>query len=257
MDRRPPGLRKLGPPETQLLQRLLAAAEFMGEPLDQMALGSRFVAIRSQERMGLSSTLGASPDPEDLETADKLSGAPLGDAAQLIYSPKPWLASLGLAALNAAYLPTCSADPGNLEDLLPGLCAGRRVVVVGDFPFIRSLKGCARGLDLLELKPSLGAIPPAQWDSALSAAEVAVITGTAILTGSLARFLSKTAQATRIVVGPSTPMMPVLFGCGADFLAGCRVIDPIPVLQAVRRGLSFSQIKKAGVELLCWTQPCN
>jgi uncharacterized protein (DUF4213/DUF364 family) len=257
LGRRSTNLRKLSRPEINLLQRLLAAADFLGAPLDEMAMGSRFVAVRSQDRMGIASTLGAKPDSKEIKLAGKLTGGPLKDAAQLLLSPRPWLASLGLAALNAAYLPTCSADPGNLDALLPKLCAGRNVAVVGDFPFTRRLKSYAARLDLLELRSIPGAIPPSEWDSVLKSAQVAVITGTAILTGSLAGFLAKTEKATRIVVGPSTPMMPVLFGYGADLLAGCRVKEPGPVLDAVRQGLSFSQLKKAGVELLCWTTPPN
>ncbi len=253
--RNPLSQRELNASEQKLLQRLLAAADFPEAPLDEFALGSRFVAAGSQDRLGLASTLGAGPHPEDAELAGKLAGGTLLDAARLVFSPKPWLASLGLAALNAAYTPVSSANPGNLENLLPELCTGRKVVVVGDFPFIRMLKDCASKLDLLELRSVPGATPPSEWDSVLKSAQVAIITGTAILTGSLACFLGKTKQAVRVVVGPSTPMTPMLFNYGADVLAGCRVTDPKPVLEAVRQGLSFSQIKRAGVELSNWMPP--
>jgi len=53
------------------------------------------------------------------------------------------------------------------------------------------------------------------------------------------------------VLGPSTPLSPVLFDYGVDLLCGSIVTDIEPVLRAVRQGANFRQVHKAGVQLIC------
>ena len=51
-----------------------------------------------------------------------------------------------------------------------------------------------------------------------------------------------------VVLGPSTPMSPVLFDYGVDVLSGVSVSDKDTVLRGVSEGASFRQVR--GVELL-------
>jgi hypothetical protein len=49
-----------------------------------------------------------------------------------------------------------------------------------------------------------------------------------------------------MLLGPSTPMAPVLFDYGIDILAGSVVTDKETVLRSVSEGASFMQLKKRG-----------
>ncbi len=51
-----------------------------------------------------------------------------------------------------------------------------------------------------------------------------------------------------MVLGPSTPLSPVLFAHGATLISGTRVVDEAAVLRTVGQGATFQQVE--GVRLL-------
>ncbi|MCB2228620.1 MAG: DUF364 domain-containing protein [Desulfarculaceae bacterium] len=243
------------PREQRLLAALLAEQGPVPLTVERLALGRRFLAVQADGVVGLSSTLGAAPAPGEAEKARGLAGAPLGEVAGLVMNDSPWLASLGLAALNAARPAPPEARPAGADELLCELAPGKRVVVVGDFPFTAALGEIAAELDLLELRPGAETPPTEEWEAVLGRSQVAAITSTTLLTRALAWALEAAPQAVRVLVGPSTPWSPVLFSHGADVLAGSRVDDPEAVMEAVAQDLGFRAIKKRGVASLVWAKP--
>jgi len=55
-------------------------------------------------------------------------------------------------------------------------------------------------------------------------------------------------EALVMMLGPSTPLSPVLFNYGVSLLSGSRVFDEAAVLRTVGQGASFQQVE--GVQLL-------
>jgi uncharacterized protein (DUF4213/DUF364 family) len=53
-----------------------------------------------------------------------------------------------------------------------------------------------------------------------------------------------------LILGPSTPLSPVLFNYGVALLSGSVVTDVDNVLQAVSQGANFRQVHRAGVLLV-------
>jgi uncharacterized protein (DUF4213/DUF364 family) len=51
-----------------------------------------------------------------------------------------------------------------------------------------------------------------------------------------------------MILGPSTPLSPVLFDHGATIVSGARVIDEAAVLRTIGQGATFQQVE--GVRLL-------
>jgi hypothetical protein len=51
-----------------------------------------------------------------------------------------------------------------------------------------------------------------------------------------------------IVLGPTTPLSPVLFDCGVDLIAGTVVVNPKEALQLAGQGAIFRQMR--GVRLV-------
>ena len=53
-----------------------------------------------------------------------------------------------------------------------------------------------------------------------------------------------------LVLGPSTPLSPVLFDYGVQILSGAIVEDVGAVLRGVSQGADFQQLHKLGVRLV-------
>jgi uncharacterized protein (DUF4213/DUF364 family) len=122
---------------------------------------------------------------------------------------------------------------------------------VGEFPFTGTLRSQVGELHLFELRDVEGAVPRNRWDEILPQLDVLALTGTALLTRQMSYFLGMAARAVSIVLGPTTPLSRALFRFGADYLCGSIVIDPSPVLEGIRSGLSFRAIKKKGGISFC------
>ncbi len=239
--------------ERELAQRLLAAPGLSSAPVERVAVGRRFVAVQAGGRVGLASTLGARAGEGPCPWREA-PGRPLSACLPWLLSPEPLLSSLGLAALNAACPPPPPGQlwEGSAQQWLLQRARGLRVVLVGSFPFAPELRAAAENLEVLELEAGAPPLPPPEWDEALDECHLLAVTGTALLTGYLAYFLGKAPQAFKLVLGPSTPWSPLLFEQGAHMLAGALVREPEPVLAAVEQGLPYREIKKAGIESVCW-----
>jgi hypothetical protein len=57
-------------------------------------------------------------------------------------------------------------------------------------------------------------------------------------------------EAFVIVLGPSTPLTPLLFDHGVDILSGAVVTAIEPVLRIVSQGGNFRQVHRAGIRLV-------
>jgi uncharacterized protein (DUF4213/DUF364 family) len=120
---------------------------------------------------------------------------------------------------------------------------GRRVVTVGHFPFTDALRAAAGRLEVLELDPAPGDRPAMDAATVLADAEVVVVTGTTITNGTFDALEPLFPPAARVILlGPTTPLSPVLFEHGVDILAGTVVVEPDALFRAVSQGASRRQL---------------
>ncbi|HED23650.1 MAG TPA: hypothetical protein ENN91_00825 [Firmicutes bacterium] len=160
--------------------------------------------------------------------------------------------SVALAAVNSLIEVDRSACRNiNASELLIKHGRGKKICVVGHFPFVPQLEKAAADLWVLERRPRLNDLPADQAERFLPQADIAAITGTALLNGTMDTLLSLCRKDALIVVlGPTTPLMPAWFEYGVDIISGTRVADPAFVLDMVSQGVIFSQFKGRGVKLL-------
>ncbi|MCD4718613.1 MAG: DUF364 domain-containing protein [Desulfobacula sp.] len=217
--------------------------------VEQVVAGPKFMAVVAGGRMGLSSMLGAKPKQGEIDLLDKVIGRPVKEAANYIRQSSPFAISLGFAALNAGNTP----EPGSVEpsdfpadELIAGLGKDKITGLVGEFPFVKHLGERVGILHLFELRRVPGAVPEDQWETVLARLDVLALTGTALLTRHMAWYLSRAHQAKIVILGPTTPVSPILFEYGANFLCGSVVTDMEKVAGGIRAGISFSEIKKNG-----------
>jgi uncharacterized protein len=213
------------------------------------------VETAGEQRCGLASTLHGGHDHRnipDVPKAGELENTSASELAQQATSSEPVMSSLGLAAINAL-LPR---QPGlwseeNASAIIARFGEGKRVVMVGRFPFTAELISRVGELIVLEQNPGPDDLPAEAAPEVLPGAAVAAITGMTISNHTLEGLLRLCdPQAKVILLGPSTPLSPIFFEYGVDVISGAVVMEMEPVLRTVSQGGNFHQLHRAGVRLV-------
>ena len=111
-------------------------------------------------------------------------------------------------------------------------------------------------LVVIERNPRPGDLPAAAAEDVIPQAGVVAITGTTWINQSLEELLALCSpQAHVILLGPSTPLSPILFDHGVDLLCGSIVEKIDPVKRVVLQGGNFRQVHRAGVKLVTISKP--
>lgn len=234
-----------------LIEDLLATVK-NDAPVQEVRIGAFWTAVVSA-RCGLAGTL---LDPATVhgqaavQDAGRLHERGALALTSLMRSASPLERGVGVAALNSL-LPIDEARcvELNAADLLAEKGRGKRIAMVGHFPFVPRLRQLASHLAVLELRPQEGDLPAEDAVEVIPEADVVAITGSALLNGTLEGLLALCyPDAFVVVLGPTTPLSPVLFDHGVDVVSGTFVVDHEQVLTQVSQGANFRQI--SGVRLL-------
>jgi uncharacterized protein (DUF4213/DUF364 family) len=166
------------------------------------------------------------------------------ELARLAYSESILEAAIGVATLNSLL----EVDEGDLielnaAELIMEKGAGKKVAIVGHFPFVPRISDTAKQLWIIEKNPVKGDYPEAEADRLLPQADVVAITGSALTNHSLEHLLGLCRSTSFVILlGDTTPLSPVLFDYGVDALAGTRVTDSDRVLKCISQAANFRQI---------------
>jgi hypothetical protein len=164
-------------------------------------------------------------------------------------------ASIGMAAFNALLQPDeAGMTEANAEEEILARGTGRRVAIVGHFPFVDRVRGVAADCWVLERDPAPGDLPASEAAEVLPRADVIALTGTSLLNHTFDDLLGLCRpESFVLLLGPSTPLSPLLLQAGVDALSGTIVDDAERVLRSVGQGATFRQIKRnGGLRLLTW-----
>ena len=214
-------------------------------------VGAHWTAVCSRH-CGLASTIiGDQPQGHSVvRDAGQLHFKSALELAEYARSDNPLEVSIGLAAINSLIeFDQARAVEVNAAEVLARSGREKTVAVIGHFPFVTKLQSQVGRLWVIEQRPIAGEYPAEAADDLLPRADVVAITGTTLINGTLDHLLAL-CQSTAVVMilGPSTPLSPVLFEHGVSLIAGARVIDEVAALNGVRQGAIFQQMK--GVQLL-------
>lgn len=159
-------------------------------------------------------------------------------------------ASVGIAALNSLI----SVDRDrmvqiNAADVITREGKDKNVVIVGHFPFVEKMKSLTKNCWVIEKHPFGDDFPEESAKEYIPQADVVAITGTAFINHTMTGLLSHCRpEAQVMVLGPSTPLSPILYDYGISFLSGSRVIDEEAAALTIQQGAAFPQVK--GVQLV-------
>jgi uncharacterized protein len=167
------------------------------------------------------------------------------ELTRMAYSESILEAAIGMAAINSLL----EVDDGsclelNAADLIVEKGNGKRVVIVGHFPFLPRVREKAKELWVIEMNPQEGDLEESNAEKLIPLADVVAITGTALTNHTIEHLLDLCRpEAFVVLLGDTAPLSPVLFEHGVDAVSGTKVIDDELVLKCVSQGANFRQIK--------------
>jgi uncharacterized protein (DUF4213/DUF364 family) len=215
--------------------------------VDELFCGNHYAYVRSGDGVGI---CGISHNETRKPMYSKnLLGATLQEVATSIKSWNFVEASVGLAAINAYYNHPQVArangviyyDTKRIEDRIfdPFIMSqneirGKKVAVVGHFPHLESLFEPISDFSIIEWDPLDGDYPISACEYILPECDYVYLTYISIINKTLPRILELVQNATKVtMVGPGTPLAPVLFDYGVGDLAGFMIKDQARAFRVV------------------------
>jgi|GEM_PF-1563826 len=193
--------------------------------VDEVLVGLNWTWLRAGRYCGIA----RSPDrgtegARSVLAGSPLAGRPLAELASWLCSLDPMYRSIGLAAINAFWNradgPLASSHNG-LERFEP---LGDGLVVVGGFREALKKLPMATVIER-ELQGNDVSVDRAQVQ--LSNANAIAITAQTLMNGSLEPLLARVNHIpTKLLLGPSAPVSPILFEHGLTAVSGLTITDP-------------------------------
>lgn len=158
-------------------------------------------------------------------------------------------ASIGMAAINSLIdIDEAKCSQENAFDILAEKGRGKNIAVVGHFPWIPKLQKIAKKLWVIEQRPSGEDLPAEAAEDILPQADVIGLTGTSLINHTFPSLIKLCHGKFVVMVGPTSPLSPILFDYGVDVISGVKVIQPERMLACITEGAMFKQIE--GLRLL-------
>ena len=200
---------------------------------------------------GLSSTFRAERPSHDRGVRDvgNLTRKAALELAEYAKSDSLLEASIGMATINSLIdIDESKCIEKNAFEIVLEKGERKNVAVVGHFPWIPKLTGKIKNLWVLEQRLREGDLPAKEADRILPKCDVVGITGTSFINHTLEGLLKICKGAYVLLIGPTSPLSPILFDYGIDAICGSKVVDPDQLIRSISEGATFKEV--TGVRLL-------
>jgi uncharacterized protein len=235
----------------EILRSILASLK-TDAPIEEVRRGLHWNAVVSAG-CGLSSSMSQDAcctGQEESLLGSKSSFTEMSalELAEYSLSDDLGASSLGVAAINSL-IEVRGEEYSGVDglDLIYEVGKGKNISIIGHFPYLEKLSTVAKNLWIIEKHPQPGDITEEGGKECLPISDIVVISGTTLINHTLSGILSLCkGGSVRMLLGPSTPMTPVLFDYGIDILSGSTVTDRAIVLKHISEGADFMRLKKTG-----------
>lgn len=237
--------------KTKYLQTLLQSLPTNPVPIQKVVIGVHWTLVCSKT-CGLASTLISCGSHGHLHMRDVgiLHNKNAQELAQWVLSDNLLEASVGMAALNSLIeVDESKLVPMNASEVIARKGKDKNVVIVGHFPFVEKIKNIPRNCWVIEKHPFGDDFPEEAAQEYIPKADVIAITGTAFINQTMENLLSLCQPSSFVMIlGPSTPLSPLLFDFGVSILSGARVDDENAAINTIMQGASLPQVN--GIRLV-------
>jgi uncharacterized protein (DUF4213/DUF364 family) len=237
-------------PPAAILDDLLGSLT-MDAPVRSILVGAHWTVVCSRYCGMAATLLGSQPHAHSqVRDAGRLHTKSALELVDFARSDNLLEASLGVAAINSLLeVDESRVEEINAAEVLIEYGRGKKVALVGHFPFISKLRPVVGQLWVIEQHPAEGEFPTEASVDLIPQADVVAMTSSTLINHTLDELLALCrAEAFIMMLGPSTPLSPVLFAHGVSILSGSRVTDESAVLRTVGQGATFQQVE--GVRLI-------
>jgi uncharacterized protein (DUF4213/DUF364 family) len=197
---------------------------------------------------GLAATLpkdALKQEPPLVKEPGSLLEKSIPELLQLSYSGSTLEAAIGMATINSLLdtdIENCLEL--NASELLAEKGSGKKVAIVGHFPFLSKLRKRTKELWVIEKNPHPGDFAEHEAENLIPKANVVGLTGTAFTNHTLEPLLKLCRpEAYVVVLGDTAPLSPILFDYGIDAVSSTKVVNPELALRCISEGANFRQIK--------------
>ena len=152
----------------------------------------------------------------------------------------------GIACLNALFASKDRAlSQADAADWLAAQGRGKRVVVIGRFPFLEEeIRPVVDALWVFERDPQPGEYGAVDMPEVLPQADLVAITSSTLINHTIDDILAHISpRCTTILLGPSTPLTGRLFSQKIDGLFGVEVVNLADAIASVSAGAGFRTIQ--------------
>jgi len=231
----------------KIIDDILSTLDFEA-PVKDIRMGPFQTAVLTR-CCGLASTPhdpGPHHDHSPVKDAGQLLDRDARALANMARSTSELEAAVGMATVNSLLeVDERRCTELNAADLLGKKGEGKRVAIVGHFPFVPHLRPIVKELRVIERNLREGDLPEAEAEKLIPQADVVGITGTAFTNHTIENLLELcNPNAYVVILGGTAPLSPVLFDYGINAISGTKVIDNEMVLRCVSQGATFRQIKE-------------
>ncbi len=235
--------------ELKILDDLLSSLRGSDFPVKSVHTCVFWTAVISKH-CGLSSTFRDEGPSHEKGVRDvgRLTEKTALELAEYAKSNSLLEASIGMAAINSLIdIEESKCVEKNAFEIILERGQGKNVAIVGHFPWIPKLKGKTENLWVLEQRIREGDLPAKEADRILPQCEVVGITGTSFINHTLEGLLTLCKGAYVLLIGPTSPLSPILFDYGIDAICGSKIIDPDQLIRCISQGATFKEV--TGVRL--------
>ncbi|HDS16725.1 MAG TPA: hypothetical protein ENN66_09015 [Proteobacteria bacterium] len=240
-----------------IMKRIVAELDDL--PVNEVAIFRHTVYIDGPAA-GLASTVNTGGCMAPVQALGRLHERGTAELARLLFSEHLLERAIGMAAVNAVVNHpdrVRNTATGNAFDYILGQGRGKNIAVLGHFPKVDSLResGIFKNFWVFELNPQGADLGPESYAEILPQADFVLLTATTLINHTFTEVLSLCPNSFNVLVGPSTPLHPLLFDYGIDCLAGSVVTDRLCARQYLAQGASFRHTP--GLQQVTWFKPSS